>query len=463
MTFNAQHLKNALGSDLIAIHHVLPPRLHSFCHDSRHLNEPDVYIAIKGKNMDGHQFIKDAQAKGAVAALVSDVNDEMLSLNLPLIQVKHTITALHKLASYHLQQMPALKIAITGSQGKTSTKELTRAAFVQCLGLKKVFASFGNNNNQIGLPLNALKVKSQHGVAIFELGTNEPGEIKILANIVKPDIALITNVGNAHSLYLKNPAGIAQEKGDIYQALSSNGWAIVNADDALCMEQAQKSRAKIFLFGESEKANLRLSDVKTTESGCAFNVSLQNKTTACRIHLLGAHMAKNATAALALCHCAGLNISDATAGFGYVRFVNRRLQKMKLKNDVTLIDDTYNASPESMRYALEVLTLHEGLRKIAILGDMRELDQEAKHHYDLGIWCAQNKVDKLFLCGALAQNTANGAQENGMNPEDISIFENSSDLAANIQTLIQPGDILLVKGSKSMQMNKICHALTDSM
>lgn len=430
--------------------------MNTYSIDTRTLKPGDIYIALQGENHDGHDFIEEAFQKGASQAIVNQDYQDKNNLN--LIRVPDTLQALQNIAHEHLMKMPAKRVGLTGSSGKTTTKELIAAALRACLGEKAVFVSSGNQNNHIGLPLSALKVRPEHQVAVFEMGMNHFGEIALLAKIAQPHIGLITNIGSAHAGNLGGVEGIAKAKAELFEALSPQDIGIINVDDPRCVREAkQKLKARPISFGQAANTDIRITDDQVP---C---FSYQNQAISIHFPLLGHHNIQNAAAALAVAVALKLDFKTAALGLEQVQAIKGRLQKQTLRNGAILLDDTYNSNPDSMKAGLEVLASFKNRRKLAVLGDMAELGEAApEQHLVIGTACAQKGVDLLFACGTLAKHYGEGACQAGLAPEHFVWASDSEALGQLVTAQIQPNDLIWVKGSRVMKMEKAVDKILKS-
>lgn len=432
--------------------------------DSRTIQPGDLFFAIKGENHDGHEFLEAAFANGASSAIVEKNYPLPPSLaNQKIRFVDDTTVALQEYAKAHLAVMPAYRVALTGSSGKTTTKEFIRCALSACLGDDAVIANSGNYNNFIGVPLSALKVKKHHKAAIFEMGMNQFGEIATLTRFVEPQSALITNIGSAHSGNLGGMDGVAKAKGELFENLSKDAIAIVNVDDPRCVrEAADKVHSRRINYGKAQWADLRLKEVEAIGTrGVRITCTFQNRVVSVRIPMPGLHNAMNATAALAVAVSLGLDFAAAASGLENMKAIKGRLVYHPLKNGATLIDDTYNANPESMEAGLNVLASHtEAKRRVAVLGQMAELgDNALPFHRSIGALMLKKNIDVLFACCPNAIGYAEGAIAEGFDKSRIVWAENSEELARKVAPAIHSGDVILVKGSRSTQMEKVVDKL----
>jgi UDP-N-acetylmuramoyl-tripeptide--D-alanyl-D-alanine ligase len=432
--------------------------------DTRTLTQGDLFFAIKGEVYDGHDYLETAFANGAAAAVVrSDFVVPGSLVKKDIRFVDDTILALQEYAKAHLSKMPAYRIALTGSSGKTTTKEFIRCALSACLGEDAVIANAGNYNNFIGAPLSALKVQKQHKAAIFEIGMNQFGELTTLTRFIEPQTGLITNIGSAHSGNLGGLDGVAKAKGELFENLAQDAVAIVNIDDPRCAREADaKVRCRRIHYGKAQGADLRLGEVESIGSDALrMTVTYQGIEVQIQIPMPGLHNAMNVTAALAVAVSMGLDFKTAARGIEKSKPIKGRLVTHHLNSQALLIDDTYNANPESMEAGLNVLASHsEAKRRIAVLGQMAELGEGAlPFHRSIGALLTQKKVDLLFSCGENAVAYAQGAIAEGFDESHIVWAANSEELARKVAPIVQAGDVILVKGSRSTKMEKVVDKL----
>lgn len=419
----------------------------NFSIDSRTIKPKEIFIAIKGANHDGHDYVQAALEKGAMKAIVQKdfpIEDERL------IKVDDTLEYLQHLAKEHIKQHKYLiKIAITGSSGKTTAKEMLKAALTQIFGEEKVFASFGNFNNHIGLPLSALEINQDHRYAIFEMGMNHEGEIAKLCDIVNPDIGLITNIGHAHEGNFSDGIyGIAKAKGELFSALSPKGIAIINLDDQRIVDLAKNlSFKKTVTYGEKPSADLAINNENS--------ISIKNQNiTNINIPLLGRHNVFNALSALTICHALHLDIKKAAMGFSKMNLAKGRMELIDGPKETIIINDGYNANPASMMAGIVACKKVKAKRYIGVIGSMAELGKGSqKHHIELGKELAHN-FDLLFLCGEHAQDMSLGAKE-----KNCLVYEKSEQIIEPLKKILHAGDVIFVKGSLSQNMQVIIDAL----
>ncbi|MES2504193.1 MAG: UDP-N-acetylmuramoyl-tripeptide--D-alanyl-D-alanine ligase [Myxococcota bacterium] len=419
----------------------------SYCFDTRILVPGDIFVAIHSEKRDGHDFVAEAYQKGASAAIV---HEGYPGSEPDLIRVPDPLRAFQNLAHEHLLSMPARRVALTGSSGKTSTKNLIVAAIKACLGESATFATHGNFNNHLGVPLMAFQVTPKHQVAVFEMGMSHFGEIARLAEIVEPQVGLITNIGSAHGGVLGGPDGVAKAKAELFEALGPEHIGVVNADDPRCMREANiKLHARPIYFGQASWADVRILDFDRP------TFCYKDHLVSVDLPLLGHHNVHNAAAALAVVVALNLDFETAAAGLEQVEMAPGRLNKKVLENGAIILDDTYNANPESMEAGLSVLASFQNKRRIAVLGDMAGLGEstESRHHA-VGAACAQKGVDLLFACGPNAKHYAEGAFEAGLPIENFTWAEDSQKLGTLVRQVLDTNDVIWVKGSRIMAMEQ---------
>lgn len=437
--------------------------------DSRQAEKNTLFIAAPGENTDGHAFIGSAFEKGASAALVqedipaypcidlrtSDVISEIPSGPF-VIRVENTIEALQKIAATHRDQLNFEAIGITGTVGKTTTKELVYEVLSQRF---KTLKSLGNMNNEIGLPLTLLRADKRIQRAVLEMGFYVAGEIDFLCKIAKPKIGVITNVGTVHAERAGSQEAIAAGKSELVRYLPESGVAILNYDDPFVRPMKEVTSARVFYYGMSPEADLWADEVESFGlEGIRFCLHYHRIKHYLRIPLIGRHSVHTAMRAAAVGLIEGLDWQDIFRGLNYGKS-QLRLSVNHTKSGAVIIDDTYNASPDSTLAAINLLHELDG-RKIAILGDMKELGQyEIQGHQMVGIRAAE-VCDELIAVGPLAKMIADRAIKVGMKKNHVQWFANVSEtidyLSANP---FVKGDVVLIKGSHSMQLQRIVEAL----
>jgi UDP-N-acetylmuramoyl-tripeptide--D-alanyl-D-alanine ligase len=434
--------------------------------DSRTLKNGEIFIAIRGYLKDGHDYIQHVNKKGASIIIAENkYKARFLSNQTNIIFVEDTLKLFFDMARYHLKSMKAIKIAITGSNGKTTTKEMLKAALIKNLGEKYVYASLGNKNNHFGVPLSALEVNSEHKVAIFEMGMNHSQEISLLCSIIEPNIGTITNISHAHEGNFENGiGGVQAAKGELFASLANNsGCAVVNLDDNLVLQESLNHHFKRRVtFGKKADADVRIVKMNPfflTLGMQELSVKTAQEELKFAIPLAGPHHAKNALCALSLVKALDLPLKDAASGFMAMAQTLGRMSIFTHKNNYTLINDGYNANPASMKAGIIASRQISATRRIAVIGPMGELGpNSAAHHYHLGRLIAFN-FEYLFICGVDAKPVAEGAKSTGMANEKIRYFDSSIELVEPLKNLLQKDDLVFIKGSSSANMQLIFYAL----
>jgi UDP-N-acetylmuramoyl-tripeptide--D-alanyl-D-alanine ligase len=450
-----QQIRQILGAKALATIPATAPLVSSICTDSRRMDPGSLFIALPGENYDGHNYLRAAAAGGAVAALVEKIPDVQLP-NMHMLLVPDTRKAMGKLARHIRQQMLAKVIAVAGSNGKTSTKHLVDAAIRDSLRGTISPKSF---NNDIGVPLTIFPADPLQDYLVLEIGTNHPGEIKVLTDIAQPDIAVITNCGPEHLEFLGDLLGVRRENASIIEGLKPHGLLVVNGDDPELLDTVAAYPGKRVTFGFSEKNDLFASDVRCDETGVHFKL---NAHTPIFVPLLGKHTAANALAAIAVARRLGLHEEAILHGLAHAEGAEMRLQLQTVRG-ITLLNDAYNANPASMKAALETLqTLPRTGRSIAILGDMRELGESSERfHREVGQFAATARLDMLYCIGPSSKLIAESARQAGMNAKSVKHFRDSQQAAEALAEIFQPGDVVLLKASRTVKLERIAAAITQ--
>ena len=432
--------------------------------DSRTLQAGQLFICIRGERFDGHKFLREALARNAAGVVLSDFQEmpaDFLSThtsrNLFVIRVPETLTALQELARYHRQRIAVRVVAVTGTNGKTTTKEMIASIAETTY---RTLKTEGNLNNHIGLPLTLLQLKPDHEVAVLEMGMSAAGEIKRLAEIAGPEIGVITNISEGHLIQLKTLKNVQAAKGELFDALDASGTAVVNADDPLVYELAQSLRAKKISFGIDRIADVQAKDPRPGEEGYDFTANLFAQAFPVHTPFLGACNVYNALAAIAATHVLGVSPEKMAAGIANTKLPANRYEIHRL-GSMTIIDDSYNANPRSMREALTTLMNHSATgRKIFAIGDMLELgESEQTAHDQLGEDIARQGVDILIAVGELAALAAQSASEAGMGKDNVHAFRTRPEAVQFLQSTLFEGDCLMVKGSRGAGMEQVVQSL----
>lgn len=430
--------------------------------DSRDLPRESLFIPIRGKTWDGHDFLTRAVAGGAAAVLPEEDRLNGVS-ELPgdatVISVKDTVRALGDIAHWWRNRFPGPLAAVTGSSGKTTTKEMIAHTAGKSF---KILKSMGNLNNCIGLPLSLLRLRSHHEAGVFELATNQPGEIARLAEIAHPDVAVITNVGPAHLQGFETLDAVREEKGSLFRALKEGGLAVINRDDPNIRILEDRWRGKSISFGITERATVRAEHIFTRGGmGVSFTLKVGGLSRGIDMVVLGAHNIYNALATAAACHAMAVPFDEICDGLASFRQVPGRMTVERLPSGATLIDDTYNANPASVAAALNALAAARGSgQSVFIFGDMLELGNHAAvKHEEAGGLAAATGVDMLFLTGEFAGAVARGARAAGMDPRQIHEVSGPGDVLPLLSRSQRSDVWILVKGSRGMKMERFVEAI----
>ncbi|MBF0550380.1 MAG: UDP-N-acetylmuramoyl-tripeptide--D-alanyl-D-alanine ligase [Deltaproteobacteria bacterium] len=429
--------------------------------DSRSLPEGAAFFALSGPNFDGHSFVALAAAKGAGCAVVAE--GAILPPGIPpefaIIKVPDTLLALGDLAASYRRRFHMKLVGITGSNGKTSTKEMLGRILERRY---QTLTTRGNLNNLIGLPLMIFDLSPHTEAAVLEMGMSFPGEIARLCHIADPDLGLITNVGPAHLESMKNVATVAAAKGELFAGLRPNATALVNIDDQEVMGQAVRTRARQITYGTSPKAQIQADRIEVLPDGRPqFRLGTPSGSAKIRLKVLGRHNVTNALAAAAAGYCLDMPVDDIQTGLESYRPFSRRMEMINMPEGPIVIDDTYNANPVSTSAAIQTLAeMTVPGRRIVVLGDMLELGSEAEAaHQAIGRLVAALKIDYYFFYGSMAEMAGAAAVAAGMDQDRVTGGDDHRHLAAAIKTLVKQGDYILIKGSRGMTMDKVVSGL----
>ena len=426
--------------------------------DSRLVEKGNIFIALQGENFDGHDFVQKVVEKGAVSVLLSNssmVDLEKLDKAVSVIKVSDTLQALGDLAHNYRQRFSLPVIGITGSSGKTTTKEMMSTIIGR---QKTVLKTEGNLNNLIGLPQTIFRLRAEHELAILEMGTNTRGEIKRLTQIATPSIGLITNVGPAHLEGFGSVGVVAQEKADLFLNMTQAGIAVTNLDDEAVKIIAEKWNGRRVNFSMSPNTDVTVSDIeKNGARGMRFNLIISGISQKIEMKIAGIHNVYNAMAAAACAWTAGIDLAAIKEGLAAFLPVGGRMEMIKLQNGAYVIDDSYNANPASVREALMTLKdLKNNHNGYVFLGDMLELGDAAfEMHRRIGILLGTISINAVFLQGEHSAIVAAAAIEGGMSRENIFIMEDSKEGILFLKKYLKKGDWVLVKGSRRMKMERI--------
>jgi len=463
LTWTAEEIVEATGGELLCGDLRLP--FSGVSIDSRNISADNVFVAITGEIHDGHAFTSAVIDQGVRGLVVSRRKAVQMPLaawkknNIACIAVEDTTRALGDMAAFNRLRSHASVVAITGSNGKTTTRRMTAMILDRQYN---TLTAIGNFNNDIGLPLTLLGLSNGHQWSVLELGTNNPGEIARLAEICSPDIGVLTNIGPAHLEGLGSIEGVMQEKGDLLKSLAPGAKAILNADDPRVVQLAAKTKADVILYGLSHKATIRAEDVDEAKGTISFKLIFAGESISVHLNSPGHFMVSNALAAAAVGHQIGLSGKTVKTALEAFKPVAGRMNIQHLPGGIHLIDDTYNANPESMKAAFATLnTMRAGARGIVAVGDMLELGAQAQSlHRNLGADAARSGISRLYTYGEFTAEVRAGAHDNGMPPTDT--FEGThEDIVEDLKQWLQPGDWLLVKGSRGMAMEKVVRKIQE--
>jgi UDP-N-acetylmuramoyl-tripeptide--D-alanyl-D-alanine ligase len=423
--------------------------------DSRTLQAGVLYVALSGEKFDGHDYAAEAIAKGAAGIVVSRVLP--LTVGVPVILVEDCRKALQDLARFHRCRFQVPLIAVTGSNGKTSTKDMIAAVLSTSLNVLKTEANF---NNEIGLSQTLLRLDASHQAVVVEMGMRGRGEIAELASIALPTVGVVTNVGETHLERLGTLANIAAAKAELIEALPSSGIAVLNADDELVMAMRTKTAARVVTYAVGSSAEVSASDIEQTAQQVSFRCAADSGRFAVTVPLPGLHTVYNALAAIAVGRLLGLTEEKIAAGLAGYQPGKMRLN-IRQYGQITVIDDTYNASPLSMAAAINVLAEIAKGRKIAAIGDMLELGTVAVvAHQKVGVHLATAGAAIVIAVGEMASHAATAATQNGV--AKVVACQDHGQAVSELKKLLQPGDTLLIKGSRGMQMEKLLAVFTPT-
>ncbi len=419
--------------------------------DTRTLVDGSLYIALRGENFNGNVFALAAVKAGADCVILDEMPTDVEQLGVPIVLVQDTLLALQRLAKWYRQQLDIRVVGITGSNGKTSTKDFAASVIAQKW---KVNATKGNLNNHIGLPLSVLSTEEDDQVCVWEMGMNHAGEIAPLCQIAQPDIGIITNIGTAHIEFLKTREGIAEEKSALARALPEQGTLILPASCDFVDYLIERTKAKVMIAGNC-RGVVRAEDLRVTETGSVFKLCIdQQEEALVELNVGGKHMVNNALLAAAAGHALGMKSAEIAAGLSQTQLSGGRLQKY-VSGGVAVIDDTYNANPDSVIAAIETLAelpIHNGARRLVVLGAMAELGVHSDaEHCRVGKLAAEKNLTVVSV-GDAARQIYEGAISNGA---DAHQFDDAESAAMWIKDFCKEGDSALFKGSRMAEMEKV--------
>lgn len=434
--------------------------------DSRTIEPGELFVALVGDNFDGHDFLQDIKKKGAGAVLIDRARRESLPQGIGGFVVDDTLFALGEVARRRRERLSARVVGITGSNGKTTTKELIYDVVSRRFSAEK---SRGNFNNLIGLPMMLLSMDEGCEVIVVELGMNTPGEMKRLVSIAGPDVGVITNIGPVHLEGVGSIEGVYREKREMFLSLPEDGAAVFEADGPFSDDLRRDATARCVTFGFDARADVRAERIEERGDGATrADFVVPGGSFEAAFHIPGRHNLKNALAALAVGSVLGVDVDAMKDAVEMSRPVSMRMELVETKGGVVVLNDSYNANPVSMKAALEYLALESrrrGGRLLGVLGDMLELGDYAREgHESVGGVAAREGYEKLFILGDHSMDVARGAAHEGMKESEIKIYEKGAQKTLIDELLgeVRPGDCVMIKGSRGMRMEQVACALLDS-
>jgi UDP-N-acetylmuramoyl-tripeptide--D-alanyl-D-alanine ligase len=421
--------------------------------DSRTIRPGELFVAIQGPRFDGHDFVAHAARRGAGAAMV---HHEVDVSGLPLVRVEDTTHALGALAHHVREKATAPVVGITGSVGKTTTKDMT-AALLESGG--PVLRTAGNLNNEYGLPLTLLGLREEHTAVVLEMGMSASGEIRTLSAIAEPDVAVITRVAPVHLEFFGSVDAIAEAKAEILEGVRPGGTAVLNGDDPRLRRVGESWGGRVVWFGRDRRHDVSAERWRGTVFGMRFDLRVDGRSVHVALPLAGPHFIENFLAAAAVAHVLGVGADTMAEVAAGLTPAPHRGEVRRLGEGLTVIDDSYNSSPDALEAAVLALTLAPGPRRVAVLGDMLELGEAAVELHRGSGRALAGQVDVVVGVGPLAKEIVAGAREAGL-PEDATVhFDDATAAAAAVGDLVRPGDAVLVKASRGIQLEKVVDAL----
>jgi UDP-N-acetylmuramoyl-tripeptide--D-alanyl-D-alanine ligase len=436
--------------------------VHRVCTDSRLAKPGDLFFAIRGDRFDGHDYLTDALGQGAEAAVVSRSRLGQAESAGPMIKVDETRCALGQLAARYRQDFELPVVAIGGSNGKTSTKEILATVLRQRVETLSSKASF---NNDVGVPLTLLRLREAHEVAVLEVGSNHPGELQPLLQLIQPRYGVLTSIGREHLEFFGNLEGVIEEEGALGEALPPEGCLFVNGDIEGLGSIRRRCCATVVTVGEGEACDWRITDIRSDdEEGTTFEIISPKGDWdgAYCVNLLGRQNAHNAALAIALAAELGLSREELDQGLQRCRPASMRME-MQTLGGVRIINDAYNSNPDSLLAALETMESFSARgKRIAVLGDMAELGQASESaHFEAGKLAARLGLNGLITVGRWADTTVRAAQEAGL--VNVAAFDDVTVAGQALGKKLEPGDVVLIKGSRAAKMERIIEALSETM
>ena len=433
-----------------------------FSKDTRTIKEGDIYIGIKGENFDGNVFWKKALDNGAMGVIVQGIEFDKQDIETyqdkVIIQVEDTLQALYKLASYKRDAHNVPVMAITGSVGKTSTKDLVANVVAQKY---KICKTIGNNNNNIGMPFTILNAPNDIEAFVLEMGMNHFGEIHLLSEIAKPNICIITNIGTSHIGNLGSRENILKAKLEILDG-AKNPYMVINNDNDLLHKWYEENKDKINIktYGINEKSDIQAKEIQLYENESEYHIQLNNKEEKIKVPVGGEHFVLNSLCAIAVGELLDIENDDIKRGIETFSLTKNRMEIIELKNGIKIINDAYNSSVESVKASLSYMNHMKANRRIAVLGDILETGEFAKQlHEEIGKTVCENQVDILICSGQNAEYIAESARENGFDEKNIYYFEKKDEIINLLKQIIQAEDVILFKASNGMRFFDIAEKI----
>jgi UDP-N-acetylmuramoyl-tripeptide--D-alanyl-D-alanine ligase len=429
------------------------------CTDSRRVRPGDLFVALRGENFDGHDFIPQAVERGA-AGVIAHTPILPHSHTIAVIRVCDTLIAFGQIAALHRSRFSIPVVAVTGSVGKTTTKEMLGAILRARFNVLHAPAS---HNNEIGVPQTLLELNDAHQAVVLECAMRGAGQIRYLADIARPTVGIITNVGESHRAFFSSMEEIADAKGELLDAMDEHSVSVLNTDDAQFRRLRAKVRGTLLTFGENELADVHVSDVRSTPPTLTFRVDAGAESVEVTLPFPGRHNALNAAAAMAAAATFGIDLTAAADALRGAHPPAHRMVTRQTPMGIAVLDDCYNASPSSMRAALETLRDWTPTgRRIAVLGDMKELgDRSLPAHYEVGSQVPLNKIDLLVTVGEEARQIAEGARAAGFNGPRVALCDTADEALRVVRSQILPGDVVLVKASRAMKLEVVVEGLVN--
>ena len=418
--------------------------------DSRTMKGNDLFVPLVGEKVDAHRFIGQAFDNGAAATFTSE--HDVMEANRPWIRVSATKRALQALGAWYRRRLKLPLVGITGSVGKTTTREMVACALS---ARYRVYKTPANHNSQVGVPITMTEISGQDEIGVIELGMSEPGELTVIAGIAQIQMAVITNIGITHIEQLGSQENIFREKLSIQDGLTEHGILFLNGDDELLKKTTARDGFETIYYGTGENCHYRAVDVRLENGYPVFTAVCGDEQVPVRLKVMGTHNVANAMVSLAVASVCGIPMEAAAKQLAeFTGFQNR--QQIYHTGGMTIIDDTYNASPVSMKAGLEVLnSIEHSRRRVAVLADMKELGPDSpRYHYEIGTYIAAHPVDKVAVLGELAKEIARGVREQAPH---ILVYEfmDREPLVEWLKTELREGDAVLFKGSNSMELGKV--------